>query len=738
MRVGILMLAIASSGCQLLFPLGDDDVIGDDDVPPAADIWTAPVAGFGHTCGLDDQERLFCWGRNIDGELGRPGDPALEAKGLVSGRWATVTSYGNEFTAHMCGIQTDGTAWCWGANQVGQLGTGATSGDQSAPVEVQIGVGIAALAPGGRHTCALDVDGGLWCWGSNEAGQLGDGTKLNRASAQLVMEGKTWLAVAAGAIATCAIDSERALWCWGRVFGTNGVTPTPIMIAGDNTWQRIAIGSEHACGITDDGAMKCIGVNTRGQLGNPGSTSPQLVDVLVDGEARMDWTEVSANHEHTCGIAGGEWWCWGSSVTGQLGRDGGAVNSSPVQLGADRTWQRVASGFGHNCAVATDQTMWCVGRRGFGELGNGSSSPKVPTKIDGTWKSVDLGWSHVCAIDLADRVHCAGANGFGLLGVGTSDGKRAFAGISDSGTYASISSGAFHTCGVRTDDMVVCWGANYTGQVMPGTAGNFLNPTPITTGIAVSAAGEHTCTIANDSKLFCWGRNAKGQLGNGDPTKLGPTEVAGGPWASVRVGEVHTCAINAAGNAFCWGSGVDGRTGNANANSNPTLGPAFDINATPLAVSTMATVSALAMGDGTTCASVGLPSNAVQCWGSNYGGEIGNGISSSKLTPISIGAWEAIAIGTSHGCGIQGGVLKCWGTNQRGQLGIDSLIEAPTPTPVTPVDPTATWVSVDAGEDFTCAIDSNSAMYCWGDNGFGQIPNLTAWQLDLVQVSGAE
>ena len=539
---------------------------------------------------------------------------------------------------------------------------------------------------------------------------------------------KTWLTVAAGFDTSCAIADDETLWCWGKLVASS--IPTQVET---DVWKKISIGQEHVCGITGAGRLKCFGRNFEGQLGDDTTTMHATFnDVIVDGDSRTDWTEVAINGAHSCGLSRGEWWCWGSSATGQLGRDGTGVNSKPVQLGTELglVWQQLAAGFGHNCAIATDQTMWCVGRRGFGELGDEVASPKAPRRLEGTWRDVDLGWSHGCAIALDGHVECAGTNGFGMLGNGTRDGKRAFTPISDPESYNMIRAGTFHTCGVRSNNRATCWGANYVGQSFPSApSGNTLNPADLGSAIHVSAFGDHTCTLAGDGTATCWGSNSFGESGNGQTsqTAAAPALVAGGPWLTIEAGEVHTCAIDTNLSTFCWGSGIDGRIGSATAKSDPA---GEFTNPLPVAVTDAgAANNRLVLGDGTSC--VSTAPGATQCWGTNYGGEIGNGVASAQKTPISIGSWNALSIGATHGCGIRMGKLFCWGTNERGELGIDSLTDSGTPVQV---GSDATWRSVACGEHFTCAIDATNTMYCWGDNQFGQVGDDTAWKLEPIQI----
>lgn len=122
----------------------------------------------------------------------------------------------------MCGIAQDQTAWCWGHNRYGQLGTGGTSNEvaptwlgptrwrQLAAGGTSIGTNTAA-----GHTCGIQLDGSLWCWGANSRGQLGVGTLIDRIIPRRVGSDLDWQLVRVGDTTTCAIKTDGSLWCWG-------------------------------------------------------------------------------------------------------------------------------------------------------------------------------------------------------------------------------------------------------------------------------------------------------------------------------------------------------------------------------------------------------------------------------------------------------------------------------------------------------------------------------------------
>jgi alpha-tubulin suppressor-like RCC1 family protein len=260
-------------------------------------------------------------------------------------------TYGGQ---HACGLATGGTAYCWGADSLGQLGDSRLV-HSTTPIPVSGGGAAAVLAgisAGFRHTCGVNAAGTAFCWGSNERGQLGAGTTGGFVDTPVqVLGGLQFATISAGGDHTCGITTGGAAYCWGSNFdgqlgngSVGGVSATPVAVSGGLTFTRISAstgtrstdalgsplkltGAGHTCGLTTAGAIYCWGDNVNLALGRgPFSGGPSAASgtpqQVTGGElpAGMTFSSVSAGSVHTCGVAtDGSAYCWGSNIFGALG-----------------------------------------------------------------------------------------------------------------------------------------------------------------------------------------------------------------------------------------------------------------------------------------------------------------------------------------------------------------------------------------------------------------------------------
>lgn len=711
----------------------------------ASDI-SAIAAGWIHTCALTGQGGVICWGRNLDGQLGDNSATDRTTPVNVTNLSSGVTSIvAGGF--HTCALTTGGGVRCWGYNGEGQLGD-TTTQSRKTPVNVAgLTSGVAAIAAGHRHTCALLTNGSIKCWGENSERQLGNGTTNNSSQpVNVTVIGSTSVtAIGAGGSHTCVLTTAGAVTCWGN--NGNG------QLGG--TLQKGLISQQRATKLCaapqrmSQGALRCY-------TGGGQSTSPQRkaavaasttvepddTDASHLAQAATGMTAMTLGGFHTCALTtNGGVQCWGGNFTGQLGNGTNIDQATPSDVsGLGSDVRAIAAGRFHTCALTTSGNVKCWGLNAAGQVGDSTAlDDRFPVNAVGLASGVALlttGESHTCALLGATsgsrNIKCMGWNGHGQLADNTVLNRQtAVAVVNLTSELTSIVAGGTHTCGVTTNRTIKCWGDNSKGQLGDQTTNDRLIPVDVVTlnDVTAVAPGDfHTCALVTNGRVKCWGDNSGGQLGDGTQTdRLAPVDVSGlNNVSALTAGKYHTCALTTSGGARCWGWNRNGQLGDGTTTE----------RLTPITVDGLTSgVSLLVAGNYHTCA---LMSNGgVKCWGWNSSGQVGDNTTTDQTTPRNVtqlgNGVSSIALGNEHTCALMtNGSVNCWGNNGDGQLGTGTNTDARTPVAV--VGLSETGAALALGDYFTCVRTASGAVKCWGWNGDGQLGDGNAWRLTPVEV----
>ena len=277
-------------------------------------------AGQFHTCGLTPSGEAHCWGRSYYGQLGT-GDaansaiPAAVSNGISFAQLTTQVW-------HTCGLTASGEAYCWGYNASGELGNGSTTGEDANPTPFAVSGGLtfASLSAGSHHTCGLTPSSEAYCWGANESGQLGTGSGRLSATPMAVSGDLVFESLAAGLRNTCGLTPNGEAYCWGSNDdgklgnGTTVHSATPEAVSGGITFASLAVGFRHTCGLTPNGEAYCWGGSFHGQLGNGSfADGPNPTPLAVSGG--LTFASLSLGSVHTCGVTtGDDAYCWGNNL----------------------------------------------------------------------------------------------------------------------------------------------------------------------------------------------------------------------------------------------------------------------------------------------------------------------------------------------------------------------------------------------------------------------------------------
>ena len=355
-------------------------------------------AGYAHVCAVRNDGTVWCWGFNDKGQLGDGTQENRSVPVRVNGlEDVKMVSSGHKFT---CAVKNDGTAWCWGHNLHGQLGidTMTEEPDNITPIQVQGLDEVDVISAGGNHTCAVKNDGTLWCWGFNDRGQLGIGTYGDDAEALLpqhVPDLNSVLSISAGKRHTCAVDGDGDLYCWGANWsgqlGTgaawDAVVASPAHVPQAGSTLSVSSATGHTCSINIAGSFLCWGVNDYGTLGNGSTLEPNVPEPVMDPPGRG--ILISAGPYHTCAIDNDESpWCWGNNMWGQLGQgsDGPEISREPLQVTILDPVKLFAVGGYFTCAVDESDFPWCWGENNHGQLGNGLVGEDGHEPMEVSWE----------------------------------------------------------------------------------------------------------------------------------------------------------------------------------------------------------------------------------------------------------------------------------------------------------------------------------------------------------------
>lgn len=521
--------------------LGDGSTTGSStpvDVTGLTSSATSISAGNTHTCVVTDSGGAQCWGSNFTGALGDgtffQRTTPVDVSGLTSG--VAIVSAGAGFT---CALMTGGGAQCWGMNSLGQVGDETTT-TRFSPVDVSgLTSGATAISAGGSHACALTNTAETRCWGSTYYGQSGNGRDRLRTTA-VDVTGLTSgaVAVSTGRDHACAVTDSGGVQCWGsnlagQIGDGTGLPfvrqrPTPVDVSGLTSGvDAIAAGYQFTCALISGGGVQCWGANGYGQLGDS-TTTPHNTPTDVSGlTSGVD--AIATGDFHACALtSSGGVKCWGNNTYGQLGDGSTTDSSTPVDVsGLTSGVIAIAAGGYHTCALTSGNGVKCWGNNMYGQLGDGSTTDSsTPVNVSGLTSgvaSISAGGLHTCVVTNSSAAKCWGDNTYGQLGDGSTTQSSTAVSVSGLTSGAAfISAGGYHTCAVTTTGGAKCWGNNSNGQLGDGTTTDSSTPVDVSgltsnvSAISASMIMYHTCALTTSGGLKCWGDTMYGELGNGE------------------------------------------------------------------------------------------------------------------------------------------------------------------------------------------------------------------------------
>jgi alpha-tubulin suppressor-like RCC1 family protein len=705
--------------------------------------WSKVYAGCSYTVAIDTNGYLYSWGLNSFGELGTGNTIGTTTTSISSPiQVGTLTTWSDVWalSARTYATKTDGTLWGWGAatNYLGDtlasnVGFGTfptTPTTRYSPVQIGTKTNWSKIGRGTNHIIGLKSDGSMLGWGINTNGQLGlnfFGSNTARSSPVQIGDDTFWSEVAAGSNHTLAVKNDGTLWAWGlntsgRVGNISTVSRSyPVQIGTLTNWSKVDAGTDYSRAIKTDGTLWTWGDNTSGKLGDAtivSKSSPIQIGTLVD------WTTFNGTGSHSIAITtGGTLWTWGLASSGQLGYT--MQRSSPVQIGDGYSWSKIDGGdlALHTMGVKTDGTLWGWGANNLGQLGDNTVIYRSsPTQI-GTltnWSTVNLSISHTMALKDDGTLWGWGRNNSGQVGDGTTVDKSSPVQIGTSTGWSRVSAGGnadttMMTMAVKTDGTMWGWGSITNGKIgtilpyVPQRVGTTSEWATVANNVNDTFDASFSLGIKTDGSLWSWGLNSSGQLGlNNTSTTNSPVQVGTlTNWLSVAAGRNHTIAVKSDGTLWAWG-------GNSAAGE---LGDGTSVGkSSPIQIGTLTDWSKVSVGFQTS--HVVKTDGTLWGWGQNAGGKIGDGTLVSKNSPVQVGTltnWLTVVSSPSHTMAIKtDGTLWGWGGNATGQIGDGTVINRSSPVQIGTL---TDWYKISTGGNHTISVKTDGTLWGWGTGG---------------------
>lgn len=718
---GWILSVVAAAGCGRLAFDARPDADGDsvDAAEPTTGPWATVYANGNSTCAIQEDGSAWCFGSNLDQNLGVGTPRAFASPPLqVTGTWRTFAMG----PLASCGLQTDGTLWCWGNDFFGGIPDGGGPTFVASPLKIGTDTDWTEVVVGTQHGCALKQDATLWCWGDNGDFQFSPTVPTATTPTQVRSNVR---AVSAHAVHTFVVDTDGSMWVMGNIEagegGTGAIATTYTVatrVGTDSDWATVTAAFHRTCATKTTGTMWCTGEGDYGALGH--GTEDSTADMEeVTGSAPFARARVGVSH--TCGIDTADTvWCWGASMRGQYGDDVDRA-SVPQQIAPAKS---LATGDAHTCLVTPAGVLRCTGSNHTGQIRQPAASSLVPVNQGGSWAYLSHDEHSACGIDTSGGLSCWGANDNYNLGLGDRRWRQTPTALPLTG-WTRVAVGTTASLGLR-GGLLYWWGTEY------GLGGVAMQPTQLLPAITdftqITVGGYHYCALRGNGDLYCFGANNDGRLGTGDTVPRGTPTLIGTNFTTVAAGDLHTCGDQGSG-PLCWGYNNFGGLGDGSTTP----------RSTPTAVSCAGcagkTVKQFAAGNGWSL--VLMTDGDTFGWGPNESGQLGNTTQTSTLVGVPAAntgpVWDSIAVGDVHGCGLSAGALYCWGHADEGQTGDnDTLFARSTAFQIgTDTD----WQQVVLGYHTSCALKTNGTRYCWGANHSGTYADELSWLPDFVAIT---
>jgi alpha-tubulin suppressor-like RCC1 family protein len=714
---------------------------------------TAIAGGWLHGLALKQDGTAWVWGDNSLSELGDGTTAASLVPKQVPGLSDLNLIATGPAAAHSFARTSDGRLWGWGLDDNGELGLGAPSDREPTPIEVTAIPDAREVSAGGDHTVVLRADGTVWTMGDNSAGQLGDGTRDDRAVPAQVQGLTDIVQVAAGWTFSLALDRNGRLFAWGDNAssqlgdGTVEGSLSPIELSESSFLSKAAAPSfsvpsgeyhnEQAVAVSCPSADAVVRYTTNGI--DPAESDPIIAcgdSLTIDDPATLKaraWAAgfapsdvAQATYSFTVGPV---------RTSPPSGTYSGATL---VALSSETTDAEIR--YTTDGSEPTDTS-----ERYEGALVFDTTTTLQAKAYRGTWPAsetvtatftirpfrgdISAGGNFSLALDTEGHVWAWGEGGDGQLGNGANESAASPNLVSGLNDVMAIAAGSRHALALTRDRRVWAWGAGDFGQLGLGTTSPRSSPVEVASlagALAIAAGGDHSLVVRADGSVWAFGANAAGELGDGTTqTRFSPVPVEGlANVVAVAAGKSHSLALTSDKLAWAWGAGGHGQLGDGT----------FEDRPTPVQVTGLAGVDFIAAGEDHSLAITS--DGAAWTWGNGGNGQLGDNGGGDEGTAVAVVVpppphcevdcdstfltdIRSLAGGGVHSLAATAdGQAFAWGGSDFGQLGDgseDSQYAAEAIYGVSNV------LRVSAGHGHSLALTADGEVWSWGLNESRQV-----------------
>jgi len=618
-------------------------------------------------------------------------------------------------------LRNDGTMFTWGSDEYGELGDGTPGGTRATPLPIATPKDVIAVAAARDHVVALRQNGSVWSWGNGYHGALGHAGNASLATPTQIANLPEISQISTSSARTTVLAKDGSVYTWGCSSTIeNGMPalafdPTPIKVQGLPNEKIVTIGSGNcfSAALTENGDIYAWGSLsddwTIATWGNFLSPTPTLV---FQGATQLS-------------VAEGHWIALDTNGIIWEGRaDSDNVGTALMQVEKESfnltEVKYVVAGVGREAIIKTDGSLRWWGRNPvyYHISAFTGISITLPTTLPNAEnvRQADLSYEMGGFIDAQNRLKVWGVGLTGQIGAGNEGNYVEPVMITEFNEVKQVRAGWQTSFAWRNDGTIYGWGANHKGQIGDGTTEIRVSPVAVSTiADVVDVASGHEFTLVLDANGAVWsfGKNYGGQLGDGTfMTRSEPQQIQGlPPIVAIAAGTDHAIAVAMDGSVWAWGSNNRGQFGDGTqvSASSPQQVPGF--------------MDAIAVSAGNGFSTILAKDGTVWTCGDGSLGTLGIGFTENSLFPVQVTGLDGVIqidSAAAYTLALRAdGTVWGWGWNQEAQLG-DGLGIDNYGVPVL-IPGLFEITQVSAGMEHALALDKNGRVWGWGTASRGEL-----------------